>query len=1438
MKKQSFLLFKNAFKQAFRNKIQLVGLIVLVLLSSTIFSLMQTSLARISDEYSMLVKKSNLHDFIIDLSNTALKINDKIDLTKLKDDSKVILASNDKTVTAYRTALITELKNQPNFNNLQLTDINITKVDGSALGAKDIVAGNLITKVSPAQDAKNISGSKDITVSIVITDKPIIKSVTETDDININAIANDVDNKFIWDRVEGRTMELANNGNTRILKVLSYNEDARIDKLIISNGYQIGDSNNPDKTTPSWKQVVVNKEFAQKNHLQINDTIRLQADQWGSSLKVSGFNLNDPLYSNFNWLKIVGYGVSADFTTPIIDQTTPIPNKMREGILYVDPLQFGLTKKAEANNFIWAYDKANEKITVAANGDREVYFVGKSSMPHINNIKQISTMLKANYINTIDSTASLVYQLGDSNYLFNNRTSTLQATINGFKSLLVGLLLIMLIITSITVVLITYKNIDNSRTQIGILKSLGYSNGKILITALAYPMIAALFGTILVFLPASGLQVIIVNTFANYFNLDFGRFIFNGLGFVYCLILIFGFLSIIAWIISALTVIKKPIVLIKNESVTVNSRFSRFIKAKSINRGFLTRFRLSLFTSSIGKMAAASLTMFLGTILMTTAIMGPKIMADNKMLSFTGMNYHSLVEYGMPTYNSPYTMYKTYNPNNNDDWTYTATLEDPTKPDSDKYWHPPRFNSNGPLDDTFVKELLANNINAEAYAPMSYDDDPGSAIADLGTSLTYLNGKMLTKNFLSGLDSSEVKDDGIVEMMVNMAWPVAKPMYDDVLKNNDNNKFYSDETYNLVRKFYQDYRSTVAMNISGEISSSGNISTNPGNLDFNKFKSWAQQKIPAYNNVPAGASGKGFNYYFAKDKLKFDTSNKEYPWHLINETELLNNDATSISDEVRDSWINKVGIWFGALFYNRMGQTVVQGTYSRSPYFIRQNIAKAYTDVNSPFNVAFNVIPYDQNNDELGTYFIGTPTDKLFNNHKYLIKVYGLQSHQELGKASKMQLYDEGGLALNPLLEQKNSDDSINIVINQTIAKQLNLKTNDEFKMNSNGNIMKFKDSDTNKFNAIDLNNIDIKNIRNSMYPQKYFNNVTLVKQNTGFTNTTVPNLENGAYSNPFGNSATPMLQAVAAGNIVNAYNDKAPKYKVVGIYNGYGQPNAYISKTNADKTLLFDKTKEFLFLLFKEEWKDKDKVVGVDFKKLANIADYQKFTGEFKKNNPDDFAKLNKVFENENPIFNFKFSSSQALPDITNSFSTSQMYGDYSAMGLNGGTDMGSGITYQGYGAGSAINVTPQDVHHQLLNQITELVDTVLIAFIIFALIISFFIILLTSNLVIYENRKTIATMKTLGYSDAKITNIVIGMYLPVIAVMFMIGFPIGWVIVKFILNYLAANTTWVLPLFLAWWLPLVVAFIVFAIYATTFIIDWYAMKKINPIKTLSEID
>lgn len=1328
-KNHSLLLFKNALKQALRNKIQLVALAVLVLLSSTIFSLMQTSIARINHEYDALVSESNLHDFVIDLSDTA------------------------------------KLNNVPDPN----------------------------PAIPPPPKPED--------------------GIASQEQGYINQVANETNNMFTWDRVEARTLQLNNNDDPKILKLIAgkNNDDATIDKLVISEGYDIG--KNPNLKTPSDKQVVINKQFAQKNNLKIGDIIRVNVDTLGSSLKVSNYDINDPKYSVYNWLQIVGFGNSADFITPIIDQTTPLPNKLREGILYVDYHQFGLTKVNFNNNSLWYYNKSKEKISITSNKDQEIYYVAKSVNSSKNNLGPISDFLKARYVNISDANASLVYALGDSSYRFNSRTATLPSTITGFTTLLILLLLIVLLITGITVVLVTYKNIDNSKPAIGILKSLGYSNWKILFTSLAYPMIAALIGTIAVFLPASGLQILVVNVFSNYFNLNFGSFIFDGLGFLYCLILTFGFLSIIAWVISALTVIKKPIDLINNVSTTRNSSFTRFVKKTSAHRNFLTRFRLALFTSSIGKMAAVTLTMFLGTVLMTTAIIGPKIMADNKRVSYTGMNYQTLTEYSLPAYNSPFSFYKTYNPNLKP-WDYTTEIYN-RGPDQTYYKHPVRS------DDQFANDLYNNNINSEAYAPISPNVKDKNSLANLSTSsLPFLYGKMFTKGFLDGLDQSN--DPATIGFIQAFAWPEATPPYgianqQAILPDSNPPGLYNDTNYSMLRTFYINYRSTIAMGLNPQVQVPGH----PEQLDKTNLINFAKNTD--------GWKLDDTNFTSEANTFAFDTSDRKYPWHLMNESEFLNNPHFTDS-VIRDKWIRQAMIWFYALFYNRVGQAVAQGTYTKSPYFIKQNIANAFQNPDKPFNISFNTIPFDKTTDELGSYFVGTPENK-FNNNSYPIKVYGLQSQQELGRNSLMQLYDASENSLNAVIQEDNVDPNVtNIVINKTIAKQLGLNTGSDFQMSTNGKIMEARNSDTNPFEVIKNDQINYDNVNSSTPKPAGENNVTLLNQNIKF-NQINNTISNGAYSN-IGINASPMVQDIAAGNVVISTDKTLHKFKVVGVYNGYGQPVAYISKNNADKLLNYDAAKPNFYDNFKHEWEGKTvRINGTSINLTGLPATYQEFISSFSVGNP-----INTMFKNEFPIFNFKFSSSSKIPDIESTFSVSNIYGDYSALGLNGGTDIFANVTYQGHGEGSASNILPLIVHKQLLNQISQIVDAILISFIVFALIISFFIILITSDLVIYENRKVIATMKTLGYSNAKITNIVIGMYLPIIAAMFIIGFPIGWIIVQAVINYLAFNTVWVLPLFFTWWLPVVIAVIVLGIYLTTFLIEWNSMKKIRPLKILNE--
>jgi len=94
-------------------------------------------------------------------------------------------------------------------------------------------------------------------------------------------------------------LQLNNNNDPKVLKLVTYNKDARIDKLVISKGFNIGE--NANEIVPTEKQTVVNKEFANKNNLKIGDIIRVQSDNKGNTLKVeANFDINSPEYANYN----------------------------------------------------------------------------------------------------------------------------------------------------------------------------------------------------------------------------------------------------------------------------------------------------------------------------------------------------------------------------------------------------------------------------------------------------------------------------------------------------------------------------------------------------------------------------------------------------------------------------------------------------------------------------------------------------------------------------------------------------------------------------------------------------------------------------------------------------------------------------------------------------------------------------------------------------------------------------------------------------------------------------------------------------------------------------------------------------------------------------------------------------------------------------------
>jgi putative ABC transport system permease protein len=169
----------------------------------------------------------------------------------------------------------------------------------------------------------------------------------------------------------------------------------------------------------------------------------------------------------------------------------------------------------------------------------------------------------------------------------------------------------------------------------------------------------------------------------------------------------------------------------------------------------------------------------------------------------------------------------------------------------------------------------------------------------------------------------------------------------------------------------------------------------------------------------------------------------------------------------------------------------------------------------------------------------------------------------------------------------------------------------------------------------------------------------------------------------------------------------------------------------------------------------------------------YKDLMGQVNSGKSQGAAVVKKMFDNMYPIYNYKNSLDPENYDITQVVNTNQRFGDFSAMGLNGGVD--SDVYYTGFGQGATSLIYPVTTARQILEQITTIVDMIIILFIIVAFVVSLTMILLTTSLIIRENMSFIATMKILGYSNRYIVRQILGMYIVGIIIAFIVGFLIA---------------------------------------------------------------
>ncbi len=993
-----------------------------------------------------------------------------------------------------------------------------------------------------------------------------------------------------------------------------------------------------------------------------------------------------------------------------------------------------------------------------------------------------------NYFSDVnDPNNKFIYALKDSSYSFDSRTSDLSKGIIIFNTFASTMLIIILIISGIVLFMIIKKNIYYIRKQMGLLKALGYENKSLTASYVALPTYLIIFSTFLAYPLSIIAQIILFKIINDYYNL-----IDSGFNFLYSLIIagssilfLFVFLSIIS-IFACYTSLKKPVTSVlydvqytnKLKTTIINTLKKPYAKAR-----FRTRFNLSMLFKSIDKLVILFITLLFTILIFSVVIMTPNILNDTKKYSLIDAKYNSIVQYNSPIYNSPYSFLKTYNPDSN------ASI--PTTNDA---------NTNG----LYIKALEdPNEINLSAnyYAP-----DPSNSLT-VGLKMINLNNVVFTNDFLTEMDTK--KDTSYNSGCVS-AWEDYSTISSIWENYNSNNNI--EDIYNSYRQFYIKYKNTILININPNYRINQNELTNYKNIDFSSLQNDINNAFSNDSNAISIAD-------FSIDNNKVNDNVLNSDLTLYNDSNFLNYNYEQLlasgNEDQASTYIKNFNTLFASIYFGRLSEAISQEVYNQSPYNLKAILRKKIESANEKFNMGFNVTSYDPKTDELGLMFNVFQGSKNFN-------VYGVNSDTKL-----WNLKDANNNSIQNLIKNStnNNSNTYNIIINKSLEKKLNWKIGNTYDLSTYTNALNYKNND------IDINDYDTSSIFDGSSDTR----------NISYKDISLNGFNELSSSNPYNvhdmlspNYPTPMENALQYGNMKLVSNKKDINVKVVAIDRSYGKPAAYINNEDALNILNYKNSRDFMYnKMFKKEWQNVsnfDKYVGTGAQDILNNDDYNELVQESLNNK---IAKnILTMFNNQYPIFNYKMSKQNIPFDYNSSTVINNIYGDYSKLALHGGTGYKTLVASDGtmqwnrYGTAAIDFLLTKDMETKVFDSIEAKAFVLILVFLLLAISTVFIVILTVSDVIFYENKKVMLSMRALGYSSFEVTRSIFGYYLILAIITFMIGMPLTFFLIKWIITSFSSIP---IPVMFSWQMPIILFFILFISFTIIFSINFRSINKLS---------
>lgn len=619
-----WILFKNISRYVFKKKFSLLGLLILILITVSVFLTFGLLSSNLTKSYNNLVKNGNLHNIVINenynsdqdktdfekgLSNlgVAYRQFNSLDVTTNASDLFKIIEYNpdyeiDKLIVFYQDGLPKNSSNQPtlpkaiDFNGIIKAaqasiinpDLNIQEKQNSLKARQEIVY--FAAKASwKGQDQYQKDFDADYQM--------FLKDPT-LDPLEIYQNNPNITNPTIWNKVAGYLNIILNPLNPKYTPIVVNGYRISFD-LTSTNNFGIPVVGFFDDYTSYL--AVVSPTYLNDNHKKIYSYTNFLNDSFYQT-NFSNKMLNEQSFLNYfdsipseykvfvNSIPylIVGSGISPAFMYPIINFENVIPNPQTQAVIYSN------------NN---GYSRTQASFPTAPTEDM---IVAKYNGPKpLNDIVGDINILAHKYM-AFPSNTQIAYVYNDINNNFSPtglRVSFVVRLVAAVQSISTIISIFVGALALFVMALFTKKFIEDNRTNIAIMLANGVKKIKILFVLSFISFIPAFFAGFIGFFIGFFTQHASIDLFSNYWMVPTATETFNFGYLILCVILPILIFFLLTFVLSGFILKGSVVAMMKDNNNFKLGKFTIFVKKFIDWAPALVKFRFSLAFSSIVKIS-------------------------------------------------------------------------------------------------------------------------------------------------------------------------------------------------------------------------------------------------------------------------------------------------------------------------------------------------------------------------------------------------------------------------------------------------------------------------------------------------------------------------------------------------------------------------------------------------------------------------------------------------------------------------------------------------------------------------------------------------------------------------------------------------------------------------------------------------------------------